>query len=177
MPDPEWPGCRFPNVGLTIMTTENSFTHLDDKGQAHMVDVTDRDISVRTATASGSVRLLPAVVALLREGGVPKGDVLATARVAAIMGAKRTPDLIPLCHPIALHSVDVDLEISDTGVSIRVFVKTADRTGVEMEALTAVSVAGLTVIDMVKALDPGASICDVKVEAKSGGRNGDWVRD
>ena len=151
------------------MTTENSFTHLDDKGQAHMVDVTDRDISVRTATASGSVRLLPAVVALLREGGVPKGDVLATARVAAIMGAKRTPDLIPLCHPIALHSVDVDLEISDTGVSIR--------TGVEMEALTAVSVAGLTVIDMVKALDPGASICDVRVEAKSGGRNGDWVRD
>ncbi len=159
------------------MTTEKSFTHLDDKGQARMVDVTDRDVTVRTATASGSVTLSSAVVALLREGAVPKGDVLATARIAAIMGAKRTPDLIPLCHPIALHGVDVDLEITDSGVSIRVCVRTADRTGVEMEALTAVSVAGLTVIDMVKALDPAATICDVRVEAKSGGRNGDWVRD
>ncbi len=159
------------------MTTENSFTHLDEKGQAHMVDVTDRDVSIRTATASGWVKLSSTVVELLREGGVPKGDVLATARVAAILGAKRTPDLIPLCHPIALHGVDVELEIIDQGVSIRVSVKTADRTGVEMEALTAVSVAGLTVIDMVKALDPSASICDVRVENKSGGRNGDWVRD
>ena len=142
-----------------------------------MVDVTNRDVSVRTATASGWVKLSSTVVALLREGGVPKGDVLATARVAGILGAKRTPDLIPLCHPIALHGVDVELEITDDGVSIRVSVRTADRTGVEMEALTAVSVAGLTVIDMVKALDPFASICDVRVETKSGGRNGDWVRD
>ncbi|TRZ84493.1 MAG: cyclic pyranopterin monophosphate synthase MoaC [Streptomycetaceae bacterium] len=159
------------------MTTENSFTHLDDKGQAHMVDVTDRDVNIRTATASGWVKLSSTVVELLREGGVPKGDVLATARVAAILGAKRTPDLIPLCHPIALHGVDVELEIIDQGVSIRVSVRTADRTGVEMEALTAVSVAGLTVIDMVKALDPSAAICDIRVENKSGGRNGDWVRD
>lgn len=158
------------------MINESNFTHLDEKGQARMVDVANRDVSVRTATASGCVKLSSTVVALLREGGVPKGDVLATARVAGILGAKRTPDLIPLCHPIALHAVDVELEITDDGVSIRVSVKTADRTGVEMEALTAVSVAGLTVIDMVKALDPSASICDVRVERKSGGRNGDWAR-
>jgi cyclic pyranopterin phosphate synthase len=159
------------------MTTDPTFTHLDDKGQARMVDVTNRDISVRTATASGCVKLSSTVVALLCEGGVPKGDVLAAARVAGILGAKRTPDLIPLCHPIALHAVVVELEITDAGVSIRASVKTADRTGVEMEALTAVSVASLTVIDMVKALDPSASICDVRVETKSGGRSGDWVRD
>ena len=158
------------------MINESNFTHLDEKGQARMVDVANRDVSVRTATASGCVKLSSTVVALLREGGVPKGDVLATARVAGILGAKRTPDLIPLCHPIALHAVDVELEITDDGVSIRVSVKTADRTGVEMEALPAVSVAGLTVIDMVKALDPSASICDVRVERKSGGRNGDWSR-
>ena len=159
------------------MINEPNFTHLDEKGQARMVDVTNRDVSLRTATASGWVKLSKSVVTLLREGGVPKGDVLATARVAAIMGAKRTPDLIPLCHPIALHGVDVELEINDEGVLITVSVKTADRTGVEMEALTAVAVAGLTVIDMVKALDPSAAICDVRVETKSGGRNGEWVRD
>ena len=159
------------------MINEPNFTHLDEKGQARMVDVTNRDVSLRTATASGWVKLSKSVVALLREGGVPKGDVLATARVAAIMGAKRTPGLLPLCHPIALHGVDVELEINDEGVLITVSVKTADRTGVEMEALTAVAVAGLTVIDMVKALDPSAAICDVRVETKSGGRNGEWVRD
>ncbi|HEY4899042.1 MAG TPA: cyclic pyranopterin monophosphate synthase MoaC [Candidatus Nanopelagicaceae bacterium] len=158
------------------MTTENTFTHLNDKGQAHMVNVADREITIRTATASGSVKLSPSVVALLREGGIPKGDVLATARVAAIMGAKRTSDLIPLCHPIAIHGVEVELEITDSGVAIRIGVKTVDRTGVEMEALTAVSIAGLTIIDMVKALDPGAEICDIRVEEKSGGRNGHWVR-
>ena len=159
------------------MTTDKSFTHLDDKGQAHMVNVADRDITVRTALASGLVKLSPPVVALLREGVIPKGDVLATARVAAILGAKRTSDLIPLCHPIAIHGVDVELEIIDAGVAIRVEVKTVDRTGVEMEALTAVSIAGLTVIDMVKALDPGAVLTDVGVDEKSGGRNGNWSRD
>ncbi|MEI6219854.1 MAG: cyclic pyranopterin monophosphate synthase MoaC [Actinomycetes bacterium] len=159
------------------MTPENSLTHINDKGQAHMVDVASRDITVRAATASGWVKLSPEVVGLLREGGVPKGDVLATARIAAIMGAKRTPDLIPLCHPIALHGVEVDLEVKEPGVFIQIEVRTADRTGVEMEALTAVAIAGLTIIDMVKALDPGATICDVQVEKKSGGRNGDWVRD
>ena len=159
------------------MTTDKSFTHLDDKGQAHMVNVADRDITVRTALATGLVKLAPSVVALLREGGIPKGDVLATARVAAILGAKRTSDLIPLCHPIAIHGVDVEFEIMDAGVAIRVEVKTVDRTGVEMEALTAVSIAGLTVIDMVKALDPGAVLTDIGVDEKSGGKNGNWARD
>jgi cyclic pyranopterin phosphate synthase len=151
-------------------------THIDGKGQAHMVDVADRDVTTRTATASGKVLLSSEVVALLRDGAVPKGDVLATARIAGIMGAKRTPDLIPLCHPIALHGVNVDLHVVDEGVLIEVAVKTADRTGVEMEALTAVSVAALTVIDMVKSLDPGATITDVHIDSKDGGRNGKWER-
>lgn len=141
-----------------------------------MVDVSDRDVTTRTATASGKVLLSKQVLDLLRDGGVPKGDVLATARIAGIMGAKRTPDLIPLCHPIALHGVNVDLEIQDDGVAIRVEVRTADRTGVEMEALTSVSIAALTVIDMVKSLDPGAVITDVHVDSKDGGRNGSWKR-
>lgn len=141
-----------------------------------MVDVSDRDVTVRTASASGKVLLSESVIELLREGGVPKGDVLATARIAGIMGAKRTPDLIPLCHPIALHGVNVDLEIQEDGVAIRVEVRTADRTGVEMEALTSVSIAALTIIDMVKSLDPGAVITDVRVESKDGGRNGSWKR-
>ena len=141
-----------------------------------MVDVSDRAVTVRTATATGKVLLSESVIELLREGGVPKGDVLATARIAGIMGAKRTPDLIPLCHPIALHGVSVDLEIQDDGVAIRVEVRTADRTGVEMEALTSVSIAALTIIDMVKSLDPGAVITDVRVESKDGGRNGAWKR-
>ena len=160
------------------MSTEESMglTHLDSKGQAHMVDVTDRAVTTRTATASGRVLLSSTVVALLRDGAVPKGDVLATARLAGIMGAKRTPDLIPLCHPIALHGVSVDLYVVDEGVLIEVSVKTADRTGVEMEALTAVSVAALTVIDMVKTLDPGATITDVHIDSKDGGRNGKWER-
>ncbi len=156
--------------------TQRSLTHIDEEGNALMVDVSDREITTRTATASGKVLLSPLVIELLREGSVPKGDVLATARIAGIMGAKRTPDLIPLCHPIALHGVTVDLEILNDGVGIEVEVRTADRTGVEMEALTAVSVAALTVIDMVKAIDPGATITDVLVESKDGGRNGAWKR-
>lgn len=151
-------------------------THLDENGQAHMVDVADRDVTTRTASASGKVLLADEVVAMLRAGGVPKGDVLATARIAGIMGAKRTPDLIPLCHPIALHGVSVELRVVDDGVSIKVAVRTADRTGVEMEALTAVSVAALTVIDMVKSLDPGATITDVHMDSKDGGRSGKWER-
>ncbi len=158
------------------MSTEKAFTHLDDQGQAHMVDVSDREISTRTAVASGKVLLSKNVVAMLRDGSVPKGDVLSTARLAGIMGAKRTPDLIPLAHPIALHSVSVDLEIVDAGVNISSHVRTADRTGVEMEALTAVSVSALTIIDMVKSLDPGATITDIHVDAKDGGRNGAWKR-
>jgi len=149
-------------------------THLDAAGKARMVDVADRSITTRTATASGVVRT--AAAALIAAGSVPKGDVLATARIAGIMGAKRTPDLIPLCHPIAVHGVSVDLQVVDDQVRITATVRTADRTGVEMEALTAVAVAGLTVIDMIKAVDPGASLTEVAVDAKDGGRNGRWQR-
>lgn len=156
--------------------SRENLTHIDADGNAHMVDVADRDVTVRTASATGRVLLSPKVVAMLRDNSVPKGDVLATARIAGIMGAKRTPDLIPLCHPIAIHGVNLDLTTEDFGVQINVSVKTADRTGVEMEALTAVSVAALTVIDMVKAIDPGAQITDVGITEKDGGRNGLWTR-
>lgn len=151
-------------------------THLDAAGKARMVDVAERAITVRTASASA--RVTTRVAGSIAAGDVPKGDVLAVARVAGIMAAKRTPDLIPLCHPIALHGVGVELEADPDAdeVRIRVTVRTADRTGVEMEALTAAATAGLTVIDMVKALDPHAALRDVQVEAKSGGRSGDWAR-
>ena len=141
-----------------------------------MVDVSAKDVSVRTATASGRVRVSSEVVTLLRAGEVPKGDALAVARIAGIQAAKRTPDLVPLCHPIAIHGVVVDLEVNDDHVSITATVRTADRTGVEMEALTCVSVAGLALIDMVKAVDPSATITDVRVETKTGGKTGDWHR-
>jgi cyclic pyranopterin phosphate synthase len=151
-------------------------THIDSSGNAHMVDVADREITTRTATAVGKVLLSKEVVTALRDGNVPKGDVLAAARIAGIMGTKRTSDLIPLCHPIAIHGVQVDLTVEDFGVAISATVKTADRTGVEMEALTAVCVAGLTVIDMVKSMDPMASITEVGMTEKDGGRNGHWSR-
>jgi len=154
----------------------SELTHLDAAGNARMVDVTAKEVTARTATASGRVDLSAETVALLRSGGVPKGDVLAVARVAGIMGAKRTPDLVPLCHPIALSGVALDLEVDDAGVAVRASVRTADRTGVEMEALTAVTVACLTVVDMVKAVDPRAVIGAVQVETKTGGKTGDWAR-
>jgi cyclic pyranopterin phosphate synthase len=141
-----------------------------------MVDVSGKDVSVRTATASGRVLVSREVVTLLREGVVPKGDALAVARIAGIQAAKRTPDLVPLCHPIAIHGVTVDLEIRDDAVAIAATVRTADRTGVEMEALTCVSVAALALIDMVKAVDPAAAVTDVRVESKTGGKSGDWHR-
>jgi len=156
--------------------SNSDLTHIDESGNAHMVDVADREVTTRTATTVGRVLLSEKVVALLRDGAVPKGDVLATARIAGIMATKRTPDLIPLCHPIAVHGVSVDLVVVDEGVEITATVKTADRTGVEMEALTAVAVAALTVIDMVKTIDPGATITDVKMIHKDGGRNGEWSR-
>ncbi|MGA0003292.1 MAG: cyclic pyranopterin monophosphate synthase MoaC [Candidatus Nanopelagicales bacterium] len=156
--------------------SNSDLTHIDASGNAHMVDVADREVTTRTATTVGRVLLSKEVVTLLRDGAVPKGDVLATARIAGIMATKRTPDLIPLCHPIAVHGVSVELVVVDEGVDITATVKTADRTGVEMEALTAVAVAGLTVIDMVKAIDPGATITDVKMTHKDGGRNGEWTR-
>ncbi len=154
----------------------DGLTHLNNQGQANMVDVTGRDVSVRTAHTSARVNLSAHVVALLRDGSTPKGDVLSTARIAGIMAAKKTSDLIPLCHPIAINKISIDLQITDSGVAINAEVVTSDRTGVEMEALTAVSVAGLTIIDMVKALDPHAAITDIQVDSKSGGKNGDWKR-
>lgn len=155
--------------------SDSRLTHLDSSGAARMVDVTSKDVTARTASATGRVLINAEVVALLHGDGLPKGDVLATARIAGIQGAKRTPDLIPLCHPLALHGVSVDLTVTDTAVEIAATVRTADRTGVEMEALTAVSVAALTVIDMVKAVDRAARITDIRVSAKSGGRSGDWA--
>lgn len=157
--------------------TEPRLTHLDSSGHARMVDVSGKDVSIRTATAAGTVRLSAECVALLRSGGVPKGDVLAVARIAGIQGAKRTPELVPLCHPLMLSGVAVELEVSDHGVDIIATVTTNERTGVEMEALTAVSVAALTVIDMVKAVDRAAAVSDIRVLAKTGGRSGDWRRE
>jgi cyclic pyranopterin monophosphate synthase len=151
-------------------------THLDEAGQARMVDVSGKDVTSRAATASGTVLLSEAAVTALRAGTVPKGDAIAVARIAGIQGAKRTPELIPLCHPIGLHSVAVDLEVTDDGVRITATARTADRTGVEMEALTAVAVAGLAMIDMVKAVDPAAVITDIRVEEKTGGKTGTWRR-
>jgi cyclic pyranopterin monophosphate synthase len=154
----------------------SGLTHLDESGQARMVDVSAKAVTARSATATGRVLLSPVAVAALREGNLPKGDALAVARIAGIQGAKRTPDLIPLCHPIGLHSVSVDLLVTDDGVSITAVTKTADRTGVEMEALTAVATAGLALIDMIKAVDPGAVITDVRVAEKTGGKTGTWTR-
>ncbi|MGH3470772.1 MAG: cyclic pyranopterin monophosphate synthase MoaC [Nocardioidaceae bacterium] len=151
-------------------------THVDSTGSARMVDVSAKDVTVREAVAAGRVLVTPQVVALLRGEGVPKGDALGVARVAGIMAAKRTPDLIPLCHPIALSGVVVDVSVADDAVELTAKIRTADRTGVEMEALTAVSVAGLTIIDMVKAVDKGAVITDVRIVRKSGGRSGVWTR-
>lgn len=150
--------------------------HLRPDGTAHMVDVSGKDITAREATATGRVCLSPEAVRALRGGTVPKGDALGVARLAGIQAAKRTPDLVPLAHPVAVHAVEVDLEVVDQGVEIRATVRTADRTGIEMEALTCVSVAALAMVDMIKAVDRQAVITDVMVVAKSGGRSGDWTR-
>jgi cyclic pyranopterin phosphate synthase len=155
--------------------TEPRLTHVRADGSAHMVDVSAKDVTVRSATAVGRVLLSAVAVAALRGGAVPKGDALSVARVAAIQAAKRTPDLIPLAHPIGVHGIEVDLVVVDEGVDLTATVRTADRTGVEMEALTAVSVGALALVDMVKAVDRHARITDVRVTAKSGGRSGDWV--
>ena len=149
-------------------------THVDETGAARMVGVSAKDISVRRAVAAGTLRTTPEVVDLLRRDALPKGDALAVARVAGIMGAKRTPDLIPLCHPIALHGVTLDLTLGESTVDIEVAVKTADRTGVEMEALTAVAIAALTVYDMCKSVDRGMVLTDIRLVHKSGGKSGSW---
>jgi cyclic pyranopterin monophosphate synthase len=158
------------------VTEPSKLTHVDASGAARMVDVSGKDATVRRAVAAGRVRTTAEVVDLLRRDGLPKGDALAVGRIAGIIGAKRTPDLIPLCHPIALHGVTVDLEPADSSIEITATVKTADRTGVEMEALTAVATAGLTLIDMIKAVDPAASIHDIRVLRKEGGKTGTWTR-
>ncbi|MGH3978961.1 MAG: cyclic pyranopterin monophosphate synthase MoaC [Pseudonocardiaceae bacterium] len=159
------------------MSDPSSLTHVDERGAARMVDVSGKQPSARRAVASGVVRTTEEVVRLLSAGELPKGDALATARIAGIMGAKRTPDLVPLCHPIALSGVTVDLEPGGAEVRITATVRTTDRTGVEMEALTAVAVAGLALHDMVKAVDPAAVLDGVRVERKDGGKTGTWIRE
>ena len=154
----------------------SAFPHLDDQGNAHMVDVTAKSVTERSATARSRVSLSDEVITRLHAGEMPKGDALAVARIAAISATKKTSDLIPLCHPLAIHGVDVNLVLDATGAEITVTVKTADRTGVEMEALTAASVGALTLIDMVKGLDRLARIEYVELLEKKGGRSGHWIR-
>ena len=158
------------------MVESDRLTHVDETGAARMVDVSGKDVTAREAVAAGRVLVSPTVVALLRGEGVPKGDALGVARVAGIMAAKPTPDLVPLCHPLSISGVTVDLTVADEAVEIVATVRTSDRTGVEMEALTSVTVAALTVIDMVKAVDKAATITDVRVLSKTGGKSGDWTR-
>ena len=153
------------------------FTHLNSSGSAYMVDVTEKQPTVRSATAQGEVACSPDVLSVLRDGTVPKGDVLAVARIAGISAAKKVPELLPLAHTIGVHGCSVDLEIRDDHVFIEATVRTADRTGVEMEALTAVNVAALSIIDMVKGVDRSAFIRRCGITAKSGGRSGDWSRE
>lgn len=157
--------------------SQHPLTHLDPAGHARMVDVTEKVPTVRSATAAGRVVTSVETVALLRDGTAPKGDVLAVARIAGIQAAKKTPELLPLAHVIGVHGAVVDLTITDTGVDITATVRTADRTGVEMEALTSVTVTALTVIDMVKGRDRSAHITDVRLLEKTGGRSGTWTRE
>ena len=161
-----------------MTATSEDFTHLNARGEARMVDVTEKDVTVRSATARCRVSVSEQVTSMLLAGGMPKGDALAVARIAAITATKRTPDLIPLCHPLAIHGVDVDVRVDavSSAVEILVTVRTADRTGVEMEALTGAAVGGLAVIDMVKGTDRLASIAEVVLLEKLGGRSGHWTR-
>lgn len=151
-------------------------SHLDESGSARMVDVGEKAVTARTAIAAGTFHTTAEVTALLHTRGLPKGDAIATARIAGIMAAKHTPDLIPLCHQIALTAVDIDFRIQGGDVELMATARSADRTGVEMEALTAVAVAGLTLHDMVKAVDPRAMIGDIRLIEKTGGRSGRWQR-
>jgi cyclic pyranopterin phosphate synthase len=159
-----------------VTVRPDRLSHTDDSGAAHMVDVTGKDATTRVAVAEGTLRTRGDVIDLIASGGLPKGDALATARIAGILAAKRTSDLIPLCHQLALTGVDVEFEVGTTDVVITATVRTTDRTGVEMEALTAVSVSALTLYDMLKAVDPAARIDDVRVLRKEGGKTGPWTR-
>ncbi|GAA4537244.1 cyclic pyranopterin monophosphate synthase MoaC [Amycolatopsis samaneae] len=154
----------------------SELSHVDETGAARMVDVSGKTATARTALAAGTVRTTAEVLGLLAANGLPKGDALATARIAGIMGAKKVPELIPLCHQIALSGVKVEFELDGTDVHIRATAKTTDRTGVEMEALTAVAVAGLALHDMIKAVDPAATLDDVRLLRKDGGKTGTWER-
>ncbi|MGC4106686.1 MAG: cyclic pyranopterin monophosphate synthase MoaC [Thermomicrobiales bacterium] len=155
----------------------SSLTHFDASGRARMVDVGGKAETQRVAVARGRIRMKPETVAAIREGRAAKGDVLAVAQVAAIMAAKKTPEIIPMCHPLLLTRIDVDFQLTDDSVEIEARVDTKGQTGVEMEALTAVSAAALTIYDMVKAVDREMTIEDIRVEKKQGGRSGDWTRD
>ncbi len=159
-----------------LVSKKMTFTHLNGLGEAYMVDVTAKQPTVREATAIGTVRCSTAVMSALREGTVPKGDVLAVARIAGIAAAKKVPDLLPLAHTIGVHGAAVEIQLEEDRVAITATVRTADRTGVEMEALTAVTVAALAVVDMVKGVDRSAEITDCKIIHKAGGRSGDWYR-
>lgn len=161
-------------MGSMTAGPPTSLSHLDADGRARMVDVGGKDVTDRTATATARFLTRPDVVALVRADDLPKADVLATARIAGIQGAKRTSDLIPLCHPLPVTKVTLDLDVEDAAVTVTAIVATDGKTGVEMEALTAVSVALLTVYDMAKAIDKGMTIEGVRLLAKSGGRSGDW---
>jgi cyclic pyranopterin monophosphate synthase len=154
-----------------------ALTHFDESGRARMVDVGNKDETIRSAVATGRVEMQPETVTLVRDGRAAKGDVLAVAQVAAIMGAKRTPELIPMCHPLMLTGVEVSFELRDSAILIRAKVSTRGRTGVEMEALTAVGAAGLTIYDMLKAVDRGMVIGAIQLEKKEGGRSGTWQRE
>ncbi|HEX2054184.1 MAG TPA: cyclic pyranopterin monophosphate synthase MoaC [Actinomycetota bacterium] len=153
-----------------------TLSHVDAEGQATMVDVSAKDATVREATAAAFVAMTPETVEIVRSGGLAKGDALGVAKIAGIMAAKKTPELIPLCHPLALTGIKVELQLEEGGVRIMSVVRTADRTGVEMEALTAASVAALTVYDMCKAVDKGIRIEFVELVNKVGGKSGGWSR-
>lgn len=159
-----------------MVAMDLSLPHLDDDGRAYMVDVTAKQPTVREARALARVTCSPEIMTALREGTVPKGDVLAVARIAGIAAAKKVPDLLPLAHTIGVHGASVDISLNDDAVVIRTSVRTADRTGVEMEALTSATVAALAVIDMVKGVDRSAAIEECVITYKSGGRSGTWVR-
>lgn len=163
-------------AGVDAGPGAGALTHYREDGAAHMVDVSAKDVTTREATATGVLRTRPDVVARIASGDLPKGEAIAVARVAGILGAKRTPDLVPLCHPLPITGVEVDVVPADDHVDLRATVRTTSRTGVEMEALTAVTVAGLTLYDMVKAVDRAAVLTDVQVVAKSGGKTGTWTR-
>jgi cyclic pyranopterin monophosphate synthase len=155
----------------------SKLTHLDESGAAHMVDVSAKAVSVREARASGQISMNAEAIVAIRDGSSKKGDVLAVARVAGIMAAKKTSELIPLCHPVALSSVSIDFDVMPSAIAVTVTARSSGQTGVEIEALTAISASLLTLYDMVKSLDKAMVISDIKLLSKTGGKSGDWQRE